>query len=379
MIAQSGFGAVIRDVDGNEYIDYCQAWGSLILGHAHPDIVRATCAQISQGSSFGIATQVEEEMASTIVRLVPSVEKIRFVSSGTEATMTALRLARGFTERPKIIKFTGHYHGHSDSLLVRAGSAVAAMNSIATSKGVSAATIADTLCIPFNDPDAFLQVIKEHKETLAAVILEPITANMGVVLPKPSFLKLLREETQKIGALLIFDEVVTGFRVGLTGAQGLYDVDPDITCFGKIIGGGFPAAALGGKAKILDCLAPLGQVYQAGTLSGNPVAMRAGFETLKHLQRPGFYEELAKKTDRLVSRLEEPVRRAGSMFSLPMDEPRFAEFFRYLFERGIYIPPSCQEAWFVSAAHTEEQLDYTANCVLEFCGNCTNAQTLQLS
>lgn len=372
MIVESGFGAVIRDVDGNEYIDYCQAWGSLILGHAHPDIVRAACAQISQGSSFGIATQVEEEMASTIVRLVPSVEKIRFVSSGTEATMTALRLARGFTTRPKIIKFTGHYHGHSDSLLVRAGSAVAAMNSLATSKGVSPATIADTLCIPFNDPDAFLRVVKEHKETLAAVILEPITANMGVVLPDPSFLKLLREETRKIGALLIFDEVVTGFRVGLTGAQGLYDIDPDLTCFGKIVGGGFPAAALGGKAKILDCLAPLGQVYQAGTLSGNPVAMRAGLETLKHLQRPGFYEELSAKTDRLVSRLEEhsSLQRAGSMFSLPMDEPRFAEFFRYLFERGIYIPPSCQEAWFVSAAHTEEQLDYTADCVLEFCNRC---------
>lgn len=390
LIVESGKGSVIRDVDGHEYIDYCQAWGSLILGHAHPRIVRRASLQMTKGSSFGIATEIEEEMASCIVRLIPSIEKVRFVSSGTEATMTALRLARGFTGRSKIIKFTGHYHGHSDSLLVQAGSGVASINPLATSKGVNTAQIADTLCIPFNDPEALRFIFVQHGADIAAIILEPITANMGVVLPEPGFLELLREETRRVGALLIFDEVVTGFRVGLRGAQGLYNIDPDLTCLGKIVGGGFPAAAVGGKAEIMDFLAPLGQVYQAGTLSGNPVAMRAGFETLKIAQAPGFYDRLSAKTDRLVRPLEEAmkgpiktkvcVQRVSSMFSLffgvekvkrkedlvRMDEKKFVEFFKYMFGKGIYLPPSSHEAWFVSDAHTDAQIDYTVKCVLEF-------------
>ena len=285
MIVASGKEDLIWDVDGKEYIDYCGSWGSLILGHAEPNVVKAACQQMAKGSSFGISTEIEQKMAAKIVSLIPSVEKIRFVNSGTEATMTAMRLARGFTERPKIIKFTGHYHGHSDALLVQAGSGVAVINPIATSKGVNLSTIADTLCFPFNGFDTIRSFFKTNPiaSQVAGVILEPITGNMGVVLPEPGFLEMLREETARIGALLIFDEVITGFRVGLTGVQGLYGIDPDLTCLGKIIGGGFPVAAVGGKAKILDHLAPLGQIYQAGTLSGNPVAMCVGLETIQQI------------------------------------------------------------------------------------------------
>lgn len=391
MIVESGKGDLIRDADGKEYIDYCGSWGSLILGHAHPAIVTAACEQMGKGSSFGISTAVEVEIASKIVAQIPSVEKIRFVNSGTEATMTAMRLARGYTERSKILKFSGHYHGHSDPLLVQAGSGVASINPLATSKGVNASTIADTLCFPFNA----LQEIRSFFRTsplagqLAGVILEPITGNMGVVLPEPGFLEMLREETQRLGTLLIFDEVITGFRVGLQGVQGLYGIDPDITCFGKVIGGGFPVAAVGGKAKILDSLAPLGQVYQAGTLSGNPVAMRAGLATLHHIEKKGFYETLQQKTERLTRPIQQTLERkqanaclqqAGSMFNLffglkkvrsredlqKMDPELFAHFFRTLFSQGIYISPSAFEAWFMSAAHTDEHIDYTARCICEF-------------
>ncbi len=382
LIVESGKGDTIRDADGNHYIDFCLSWGPLILGHAHPEVVRAACSQMEKGSSFGIATEVEEQLASKIVQLVPSIEKIRFVNSGTEATMTALRLARGYTERPKIIKFTGHYHGHSDGLLIQAGSGVASINPIATSKGVNASTIADTLCFPFNDFNAIRSFFRTSPmaSQVAAVIVEPVAGNMGVVPPETGFLELLREETAHAGALLIFDEVITGFRVSLKGAQGLFGIEPDLTCFGKVIGGGFPVAAVGGKAKIMDCLAPLGQVYQAGTLSGNPVAMRAGLETLRLIEAPGFYERLLEKTNRFLAPIRDAIARkkaaacvqqVGSMFTLflgterirckedlkKLDEAHFGRLFKTLFQQGVYIPPSSNEAWFVSSAHTDEHLD----------------------
>jgi len=389
MIVESGSGAVIRDVDGKEFIDYCGSWGALILGHAPKEVVQGVQEQVAKGSSFGIATEVEERLATKIVRLIPSVEKLRFVSSGTEATMTALRIARGYTGRPKIVKFAGHYHGHHDSLLVQAGSGVALLNALATSKGVNSGVVADTIVLPFNDVDTVRQFLRAQGAQVAGVIVEPIAGNMGVVLPVAGFLQMLREETARCGAVLIFDEVITGFRVALRGAQSLYGVDPDMSCFGKVIGGGFPVAAVGGKERFMDCLAPLGQVYQAGTLSGNPVAMRAGLETLSIIEKKGFYQMLEEKTARLVQPIVRAlqkkewlacVQRSGSMFTLflgvgkvqtnedlkNLDKEFFGRFFRYLFEKGIYIPPASQEAWFVSAAHSNEQLDYTANCICNF-------------
>jgi glutamate-1-semialdehyde 2,1-aminomutase len=389
MIVESGSGDLIRDVDGNEFIDFCGSWGALIIGHANDAVVKAVCDQVTKGSSFGIATEVEQKLATLIVDLIPSIEKIRFVSSGTEATMTALRVARGFTGRNKIIKFAGNYHGHHDSLLVQAGSGVALINASATSKGVNPGVIADTICLPYNDMDTVRAFLQASGDAVAAVIVEPVAGNMGVVAPIPGFLEMLSEETRACGALLIFDEVMTGFRVALGGAQGLYNIDPDLTCFGKIIGGGFPAAAVAGKAEIMDCLAPMGEVYQAGTLSGNPAAMRAGLETMAVITQPGFYENLEAKTTRFL----EPIRAAmvkknfpgcinqvGSMFTLFMgptqvqtnddvkkiDSALFGEFFRYLFKKGIYIPPASQEAWFMSSAHTDKHLDYTKDCICNF-------------
>ncbi|MBI3508120.1 MAG: glutamate-1-semialdehyde 2,1-aminomutase [Chlamydiia bacterium] len=391
LIVESGQGDLVYDVDGNKYIDYCGSWGALILGHAPPTVVQAACQQMAKGSSFGIATALEEQLASKMVALIHSLEKIRFVSSGTEATMTALRLARGYTGRAKIVKFTGHYHGHSDFLLIQAGSGVAHINPIATSKGVLPSTIADTMCFPFNDFSirSFFRT-HPHASDVAAVIVEPVAGNMGVVPPEKGFLEMLREETQAIGALFIMDEVITGFRVALQGMQGLLHLDPDLSCFGKVIGGGFPVAAFGGKTKILDCLAPLGQVYQAGTLSGNSVAMSAALATLKEIEVPGFYDRLAAKTERLLSPIRAQLEKkrgtgclnaVGSMFSLflkrssvkakeALDEEEFARFFRYLFERGIYLSPSPYEASFVSIAHTDEHLDYTAKTICEYLDRC---------
>ncbi len=388
LIVASGKGDTITDVDGKEYIDYCGSWGALILGHAHEKVVQAAQEQMALGSTFGIATEIEGILAKTIIDLVPSIEKIRFVSSGTEATMTAMRLARGFTGRPKIVKFTGHYHGHSDSLLIQAGSGVASLNPIATSRGVNLSVIADTICLPFNDFNAVQNFFRSPDSSLvAAVILEAVTGNMGTILPEPGFLEMLRLETKKTGALLIFDEVITGFRVGLQGVQGLYQIDPDLTCLGKIIGGGFPAAAVGGKKEIMDFLAPLGPVYQAGTLSGNPVAMQAGLATLKEIQKPNFYKDLLDKTNRLTLPVQELLQskngclqQCGSMFSLffglkkvrskedlkTLDEEMFRRFFKTLFDKGIYIPPASQEAWFISSAHTEEHMDYTLESILSF-------------
>ena len=391
LIAESGAGARIRDADGNEYIDYCMSWGALILGHAHPAIVDAAVAQMRRGSSFGIATNLEVEMAEKIAALIPSVEKTRLVSSGTEAAMTALRLARGYTEKPKILKFSGHYHGHSDALLVQAGSGVLSLNPIATSKGVNPAILADTLVFPFNDFERVRSFFRTdpRAEALAAVILEPVTGNIGVVLPEPGFLEMLREETLRAGALLIFDEVITGFRLGLASAQGLFGIEPDLSCFGKVIGGGFPVAAVGGKQKILDALAPLGEVYQAGTLSGNPVAVAAGLAALREVEKPGFYEALEEKANRVTGPVKEAIQfknlnacvnQCGSMFSLffgirevkskedltKLDQGLFVRLFRTLFERGIYLPPSSHEAWFVSSAHTHAELDFTADQIVDF-------------
>lgn len=388
LIVSSGKGSLIYDVDGREYIDYCGSWGALILGHAHPDVVQAVQRQMTLGSSFGIATEVEYLFAQKLTQMIPSMEKVRCVSSGTEATMTAMRLARGYTERMKIVKFTGHYHGHSDSLLIQAGSGVASLSS-ATSKGVSPHVIADTICIPFNDVQAVQNLFNSPLASeIAGVILEPVTGNMGVVLPDPNFLNLLKKETKRIGALLIFDEVMTGFRVSLECAQGLYQIDPDLTCLGKIIGGGFPLAAIGGKKEIMDFLAPLGPVYQAGTLSGNPIATRAGLTTLQLIQHAQFHPELEKKTKSLTGPMralfpEAAVQECGSMFSIffglekvsskedlkNLDEAKFRHLFAYLFEKGIYIPPHSQEAWFMSGAHTQAQIDYTLECLMEFSQN----------
>jgi glutamate-1-semialdehyde 2,1-aminomutase len=388
LIVDSGKGAKIFDIDGNEYIDFCCSWGALILGHAHPEVLKGVIEQIQKGTSFGIATEIEMQIASKIVELLPHIEKLRFVNSGTEATMTAMRIARGVTERSKIIKFTGHYHGHSDSLLIQAGSGVSKLNPLATSKGVSPNTIADTLCFPFNDFDQIRSFFQsEAASQVAAVILEPITGNMGVVPPEPGFLQMLREETKENGSLLIFDEVITGFRVGLKGAAGLYGIDPDLTCLGKVIGGGFPVAAVGGKAKYLDALAPLGSVYQAGTLSGNPVAMRSGLETLAIISQKGFYENLNARAKNMTEPLQNALRnknaclqQVGSMFNLffgvkkvcskedlkNLDEEMFIRFFKYLFERGIYISPSSHEAWFLTSVHSDAEIEKAVSCMLEF-------------
>ena len=378
LIIRSGKEDTISDVDGNTYIDFCGSWGAAILGHAHPEVVQAAREQMGLGSTFGTATELEELVASKIVSLVPSLEKIRFVSTGTEATMTAIRVARGFTGRSKIVKFAGCYHGHSDQLLVQAGSGAQE----ASSAGIPEGAIADTLVLPFNDAEQVSALFARCGEEIAAVIVEPIPANMGVVLPHPDYLDLLRRETERTGTLLIFDEVITGFRVALGGAQELYRIRPDLTCFGKVIGGGFPAAAFGGRAEIMDCLAPLGKVYQAGTLSGNSVAMSAALATLRLIEQPYFYDDLQKKTERFLAPLRKYccIQQIGSMFTfflgtkkvsnqedvLKLDPLAYAKFFHYLLERGVYIPPLQQEALFISAAHTDEHLDYTANLITRY-------------
>lgn len=383
LIAARGQGAVVWDADGHSYIDYCCSWGALILGHSHPAVVAAATDQMQMGAGFGMATPVELLIAQKICRHLPSIDKIRFVSSGTEATMTAIRLARGFTGRDKIVKFEGHYHGHSDGLLVRAGSAVVQINSEASSKGVPADFVRHTVCLPFNDLKVARDFIRSHDD-IAGVILEPVAGNMGLVPADPDFLAMLREETEKKGIVLIFDEVISGFRIGLQGAQGLYQITPDLTCLGKIIGAGFPAAAFGGKAAIMNHLAPLGEVYQAGTLSGHPVAMRAGLAALEQLEQPGFYEKLEEKTTSLVEALRQMmhdnkitgcVNQLGSMFTpffgaskvrkkTILDQPLYCKFFKQLFQQGIYMAPSPYEANFVSSAHTEEQLEKTRKACL---------------
>lgn len=388
LVVDKGEGNLLYDVDGHSYIDYCLSWGSLPLGHAHPDIVKAVCARMSLGSSFGAITPSEEALASAIIKQMPWLEKMRFVSSGTEATMSALRLARAITGKRKIVKFIGNYHGHHDQLLTEAGSGLLFLNPQASSKGVPAEMICHTFSLPYNDVDALYRLFEKEKE-IAAVIFEPIAANMGVIPTHPDFLRVLCTETKRIGALLIADEVITGFRVASNGAQGLYGFEADLTCLSKIIGGGFPVGAFGGKSAIMDQLAPLGEVYQAGTLSGNPVAMTAGLVVMEHLAREGFYKDLQEKTQRLLNPIQEEIIRrdlpcclnqVGSMFTLffgprvvkskgdlkAIDLQQFKKFFQFLFERGIYFSPSQYEACFLSAAHPIEHLDYTRDTILDF-------------
>ena len=391
MVIDRAKGDLLVDVDENTYIDYCGSWGALIHGHAHPVILQSVNSRMQKGTSFGITTSIEGELAKEIISLIDSVEKIRFVSSGTEATMSAIRLARGFTQRDLIIKFSGNYHGHADFLLIEAGSGVLESCPLASSAGIPNEIIKNTICIPYNDLEACRALFAhpDFKEKIAAVILEPIAANMGVVPADQEFVQFLRRETEKIGALLIFDEVITGFRVGLKGAQGIYPVKPDLTCYGKIIGGGFPAAAFGGRREIMDLLAPLGPVYQAGTLSGNPVAMEAGLQSLRMLQRLGFYEELQEKTDFLLDPIKKKIQengwniciqQVGSIFTIFFgtqsvknlkdvqsgNSAMYASFFRALFEKKIYIPPSQYEAWFVSSVHTEQNLKMTRDEIVNY-------------
>lgn len=390
MIVKKGKGDLIWDVDGRPFIDYCMSWGAMLHGHAHPEIVEAAQERLRMGSSFGIATEEEEWLARELVEAVGSLERVRFVSSGTEAVMTAVRIARGYTGRSIVIKFDGNYHGHSDSFLVKAGSGVSQMSQEASSAGVPEEVVRHTVSLPYNDIEAFKEVMRDpyYSDWIAAVVIEPIAANMGVVPAEKEFLTTLREETRRIGALLIFDEVITGFRVAYGGAQSLCDVEPDLSCFGKIIGGGFPAAGVGGKKEIMDVLAPKGTVYQAGTLSGNPVAMVAGLESLLLAKQEGFYEELKRKTEIITKPVREQLKggtlqEAVGMFTLffgpekvssyedlkGLDRERFKEYFRIMWERGIYISPSPYEACFISSAHTEEHLEKTRDAILKYVGS----------
>ena len=376
-----GLGSKIFDVDGNSYIDYVGSWGPLILGHAHPEVVEAVKTAAELGTSFGIPTKLEVELAQMITEMVPSMEMIRMVNSGTEATMSAIRLARGYTGRSKIIKFDGCYHGHADTLLVKAGSGAATLG-IPGSAGVPADFVQHTLSLRFNDLDQVVAVMQEQGKDVAAIILEPVAGNMGVVPPKPGFLEGLRHWCNETGTLLIFDEVMTGFRVALGGAQELYGVQPDLTCLGKVIGGGLPVGAYGGSRDIMSKVAPLGEVYQAGTLSGNPLAVTAGLTTLRLLSKPGVYDRLEDRSNYLFSEMSRlaakhkvvsTMNRVGSMGCLffteqtvvdfdsaqTSDTQKFAHMFCAMLERGVYLAPSQFEAAFVSLAHDQEDVDKT--------------------
>jgi glutamate-1-semialdehyde 2,1-aminomutase len=377
-------GCYLWDVDGNQYIDHVCSWGPMILGHGHPEVIKALNERISRGISYGAPTELEVEMAKTITEMVPSIEMVRMVNSGTEATMSAIRLARGFTGREKIIKFDGCYHGHADSLLVSAGSGVATLG-IPDCPGVPAALAEHTISLPFNDKEAVSQAFERFEGEIAAVIVEPIPGNMGVVIPSEGFLAGLGEMTSENGALLIFDEVISGFRVAPGGAQEIYRIMPDLTCLGKIIGGGLPVGAYGGRRDIMGKMAPEGDVYQAGTLSGNPLALAAGLATLKVLQTSNTYQELEKKGEMLFSGLERAassagldvvVNRIGSMGSLfftkgpvedfttvkASDVEQFKRYYVSMLEQGIYLAPSAFETCFVSSAHDEKDIDKAVAC-----------------
>ncbi|MGA7950789.1 MAG: glutamate-1-semialdehyde 2,1-aminomutase [Thiobacillaceae bacterium] len=378
-----GQGSRLWDVDGREYIDYVGSWGPAILGHAHPDVVRAVQEQAALGLSFGAPTELELEMAELLVSLLPGFEKVRLVSSGTEATMSAIRLARGYTGRSKIIKFEGCYHGHADFLLVKAGSGALTYGN-PTSAGVPAEVAAQTLVLDYNDLAGVERTLEKIGSEIAAIIVEPVAGNMNLVQPAPGFLEGLRELCSKHGVVLIFDEVMTGFRVGPQGAQGLYGITPDLTTLGKVIGGGLPVGAFGGRADIMGRLAPIGPVYQAGTLSGNPVAVAAGLATLKATRVPGFYERLAERTLSLVEGFAAAAAETGEVFSaasvggmfgiyfsampprsyaevMACDKDRFNRFFHAMILDGIYLAPSAYEAGFVSAAHSEADIAATVN------------------
>ncbi len=379
-----GEGPYVWDADGKRYIDYVGSWGPAILGHAHPDVVRAVVETAPNGLSFGAPTELEIDMAETLCRLLPSIEMVRLVSSGTEATMSALRLARGFTGRSKIVKFEGCYHGHGDSLLVKAGSGALTFGQ-PSSAGVPPAIANETIVLPYNDIAAVEALFAREGADIACIIVEPIAGNMNLIMPRAGFLPGLRAVCNKHGAVLIFDEVMTGFRVHPRGVQGLTGVTPDLTTLGKVIGGGMPVGAFGGKRAIMEKIAPLGPVYQAGTLSGNPVAVAAGLATLKAISAPGFYEALAARTKSLTEGLATAASRTGVSFvaqsvggmfglyftrSIPdtydtvmaSDKARFGKFFHAMLDAGIYLAPSAFEAGFVSAAHSASDIEETLRC-----------------
>jgi glutamate-1-semialdehyde 2,1-aminomutase len=374
-------GSRIIDADGNSYIDYVGSWGPMILGHRHPAVVEALTRALASGTSFGAPTVLENRLSKLVIEAVPSVEKVRMVNSGTEATMSAVRLARGYTGRDIIIKFDGCYHGHADTLLVAAGSGVATLG-IPGSPGIPESVITHTLSITYNDIEGVKRVMEDKGDRVAAIIVEPVAGNMGMIQPVPGFLEALRTLCTKHGSVLIFDEVMSGFRVAKGSAQGLLGISPDLTCFGKIIGGGLPVGAYGGRREIMDQIAPVGPVYQAGTLSGNPLAMAAGIATLEELKKPGFYETLDARTERLVTGLRAVAKNAGIDFTSnhvgsmagmfftstavtnfdqakTSDLTRFSKFYNGMRNRGIYLAPSQFEALFVSSAHSDQDIDET--------------------
>ena len=381
LFIQRGEGAYLIDVDGNRYVDYIMSWGPLILGHAHPDVVAALREALPNGTSYGAPCPQEIELAKLVQAQMPNIEMMRFVNSGTEATMSVLRLARAFTGRNKIIKFEGNYHGHADMLLVQAGSGVATLG-LPDSPGVPAATVADTLVARYNDLDSVARLFEEFPNDIAAIILEPVVGNMGLVPPLPEFLPGLRQLTQSYGALLIFDEVMTGFRVHPGGAQALFDIKPDLTALGKVIGGGLPVGAYGGRREIMDMVAPVGPMYQAGTLSGNPLAMTAGIATIRGLNAPGVWQQMERMGEKLVQGLyaiaEEnkiaiSYSRVGTMWGFfftegpvidwpsakKSDTQRFGRYFQQMLSNGVYVAPSQFEAGFLSSAHGEAEIEAT--------------------
>ena len=386
-----GDGSKIYDIDGNEYVDYVASWGPLVLGHAHPSVVEAINAVALNGTSFGAPTPLEAELAETIVNAVPSIEQVRLVNSGTEATMSAIRVARGYTGRDKILKIDGCYHGHVDYLLAKAGSGVATFG-LSDSGGVPEDFARNTLTVPFNNPAAVRETVEANPDEIACLILEPIMGNMGIIPPNDGYLHQLREITEEHGIVLIFDEVITGFRVAYGGAQSFYNVTPDMTCLGKIIGGGLPVGAYGGKRDIMQCVAPEGDVYQAGTLSGNPLAVTAGITTLKKLSEPGVYEQLENRAAALAEglaaatekhRIDAWHSRVGSMLMLyftpetvtdadgarTADTERFREYFWGLLAQGIYVAPSQFEAGFVSLVHSEADINKTVQAATQVLAN----------
>ncbi|MCH9631419.1 MAG: Glutamate-1-semialdehyde 2,1-aminomutase 1 [Chlamydiia bacterium] len=389
IIVERGKGDLIWDFDGNEYIDFNMAWGSLILGHVDPHVVLRTKSQIDKGSSFGMTTPIELQLAEKLKELVPTMEKSRVVASGTEATMTAMRIARGFTKKNIIIKFNGHYHGHSDSFLVKAGSGVSHHFGDASSRGVPGDVVKHTRSLPFNDKEALKNCFDECSGEISAVIIEPVAGNMGVVPATKEFMDLVVSLTKKEEALLIFDEVITGFRIAKGGAQEYFNVKPDLSTFSKIIGGGYPVGVVGGRAEVMDMLAPVGDVYQAGTLSGNPVAMQGGYATLCALSEEGFYEDLKNKAEFLLSPVKKAIKKCnlpiclnevGSMFSfffgfekvenfedlLSLDRAIFNDFFIEMFELGIYLSPSPFESNFISSSHTKEHLEKASSAFCKY-------------